>query len=63
MAGDTDRLIDEIEEFLTGSRSSNGETDRVLTTVIFTISSTRQGGVPRSATGNGVRCSTATTRR
>ena len=33
--GDVDRLVDEIEEFLTGSRSQV-EPDRVLATVIFT---------------------------
>src|SRR5262249_50528748 len=31
-----DRVADEIEEFLTGSRSSNIEIDRVLATVLFT---------------------------
>jgi class 3 adenylate cyclase len=34
-AGDTARLADEIEEFLTGARS-NTEADRVLATVLFT---------------------------
>ena len=34
-AGDTDRIADEIEEFLTGSRSAF-EPDRVLATVLFT---------------------------
>jgi class 3 adenylate cyclase len=33
--GDSDRIIDEMEEFLTGSRSAI-ETDRVLATVLFT---------------------------
>jgi pimeloyl-ACP methyl ester carboxylesterase len=33
--GDTDRIADEIEEFLTGSRSAS-EPDRVLATVLFT---------------------------
>jgi pimeloyl-ACP methyl ester carboxylesterase len=33
--GDTDPLVDEIEEFLTGARSAP-ETDRVLATVLFT---------------------------
>ena len=32
----TDRIIGEIEEFLTGSRSSESEIDRVLATVMFT---------------------------
>lgn len=35
MAGDSDRLIDEIEEFLTGTRRE-AEPDRVLATVLFT---------------------------
>jgi class 3 adenylate cyclase len=34
--GDADRIVDEIEEFLTGSRSSEAEIDRVLATVMFT---------------------------
>jgi class 3 adenylate cyclase len=34
-AGDSDAVIDEIEEFLTGVRGESG-TDRVLTTVLFT---------------------------
>lgn len=34
-AGDSDRLIDEVEEFLTGSRPM-AEPDRVLATVLFT---------------------------
>lgn len=33
--GDTDRLLDEVEEFLTGERPS-AEADRVLATVLFT---------------------------
>jgi class 3 adenylate cyclase len=32
----TDRVVDEAEEFLTGSRSSTVEIDRVLATVLFT---------------------------
>ena len=32
----TDRIADEIEEFLTGSRSADAEIDRVLATVMFT---------------------------
>ena len=36
--GDGDRVIDEIEEFLTGSRSSEAAPDRVLATVMFTDS-------------------------
>src|SRR5207247_1766477 len=31
-----DRIVDEVEEFLTGSRSSEAEIDRVLATVMFT---------------------------
>jgi pimeloyl-ACP methyl ester carboxylesterase len=34
-AGDVDRLVDEIEEFLTGSHEVS-ESDRILTTVLFT---------------------------
>jgi len=34
-AGDADALVDEVEEFLTGARGGS-ETDRVLTTVLFT---------------------------
>ena len=39
-----DRIIGEIEEFLTGSRSSESEIDRVLATVMFTdiVDSTRR---------------------
>jgi class 3 adenylate cyclase len=33
--GDADRVIDEVEEFLTGSRRE-AESDRVLATVMFT---------------------------
>jgi class 3 adenylate cyclase/pimeloyl-ACP methyl ester carboxylesterase len=42
-AGDSERLVDEIEEFLTGSRSE-AEPDRVLVTVLFTdiVDSTRR---------------------
>jgi class 3 adenylate cyclase len=32
----TDRVVDEVEEFLTGSRSGAAEIDRVLATVLFT---------------------------
>ena len=35
VAGDVDRLVDEIEEFVTGVRPTP-ESDRVLTTVLFT---------------------------
>jgi class 3 adenylate cyclase len=34
--GDSESLLNEIEEFLTGSRSSEAELDRVLATVMFT---------------------------
>jgi class 3 adenylate cyclase len=39
-----DRIVDEVEEFLTGSRSSEAEIDRVLATVMFTdiVESTRR---------------------
>jgi class 3 adenylate cyclase len=39
-----DRIVDEVEEFLTGSRSSEAEIDRVLATVMFTdiVDSTRR---------------------
>jgi class 3 adenylate cyclase len=42
-AGDADRLVDEIEEFLTGSQPAV-DVDRVLTTVLFTdiVDSTKQ---------------------
>ncbi|HEX6442145.1 MAG TPA: alpha/beta fold hydrolase [Stellaceae bacterium] len=42
--GDSDRIADEIEEFLTGSRSGEAELDRVLATVLFTdiVDSTRR---------------------
>jgi class 3 adenylate cyclase len=32
----SDRIVDEVEEFLTGSRSSEADVDRVLATVMFT---------------------------
>ena len=35
LAGDTDAVIDEVEEFLTGARRA-AEVDRVLATVMFT---------------------------
>jgi class 3 adenylate cyclase len=43
MAGDSETLLDEIEEFLTGARA-HAETDRVLATVLFTdiVGSTEQ---------------------
>ena len=42
-AGDNDALLDEVEEFLTGTRA-HGETDRVLAAVLFTdiVGSTEQ---------------------
>ena len=42
--GDGDSVVDEIEEFLTGSRSGTAEPDRVLATVLFTdiVGSTRR---------------------
>jgi class 3 adenylate cyclase len=41
-SGDTDRVIDEVEEFLTGARSG-GDAERVLATLLFTdiVESTR----------------------
>jgi class 3 adenylate cyclase len=43
MAGDSDRIVDEVEEFLTGTRGEV-EPDRVLATVLFTdiVSSTKR---------------------
>src|SRR5262249_23735310 len=40
----TERMVGEIEEFLTGARSSEAEADRVLATVMFTdiVDSTRR---------------------
>ncbi|HEX6392406.1 MAG TPA: adenylate/guanylate cyclase domain-containing protein [Acidimicrobiales bacterium] len=42
-AGDADAVVDEIEEFLTGARTTNPVADRVLTTVLFSdiVASTR----------------------
>ena len=42
--GDGERVVDEVEEFLTGSRTSQAEPDRVLATVLFTdiVDSTRR---------------------
>jgi class 3 adenylate cyclase len=34
--GDVDGLVDEVEEFLTGTRRHGGDADRVLATVLFT---------------------------
>jgi pimeloyl-ACP methyl ester carboxylesterase len=44
-AGDVDQVVDEVEEFLTGSRSL-AEADRVLATVLFTdiVGSTERAG-------------------
>jgi pimeloyl-ACP methyl ester carboxylesterase len=44
-AGDIDVVVDEVEEFLTGSRGAH-DTDRVLATVLFTdiVDSTRRAG-------------------
>jgi class 3 adenylate cyclase len=36
VSGDTDSLLDEVEEFVTGARPSSREPDRVLATVMFT---------------------------
>jgi len=53
----TDRMVDEVEEFLTGSRSEP-DVDRVLATVMFTdiVDSTKQAA-------DGALCSTSTTTR
>jgi hypothetical protein len=61
MFGDADRLVDEVEEFLTGSRSA-AEPDRVLATVMFTDIVDSSSARPKSATGRGARYSIATTR-
>jgi class 3 adenylate cyclase len=44
--GDTDALLNEIEEFITGERSVRVEVDRVLATVVFTdiVGSTARAG-------------------
>jgi class 3 adenylate cyclase len=46
IAGDTDALLDEVEEFVTGSRHSP-EPDRILATILFTdiVGSTEQAAV------------------
>ncbi|MDX6636867.1 MAG: hypothetical protein QOJ01_378 [Solirubrobacterales bacterium] len=36
LSGDTDSLLDEVEEFVTGERASSREPDRALATVMFT---------------------------
>ncbi len=36
IAGDTDPLLDEVQEFLTGARPTGHELDRVLATIMFT---------------------------
>ncbi len=59
--GDTDRLADEIEEFVTGSRA-DPEPDRVLATVMFTDIVGLTSGRRNSGTGAGARCSTGMTR-
>ena len=51
--GNTDAVLDEIEEFLAGVRH-RPEPDRVLATVMFTDIVERPRGPPRSATGGGV---------
>jgi class 3 adenylate cyclase len=56
----TDRIVDEVEEFLTGSRGEV-EADRVLATVLFTdiVDSTKRA----SELGDRRPSSTATTRQ
>ena len=59
--GDTDAILDEIEEFLTGTRHVH-EPDRMLATVMFTdiVDSTARA-VRAWATAAGASCSSATT--
>ena len=61
VAGNTDALIDEVEEFVTGFRHSP-EPDRILATILFTdiVGSTEQAP---PATSGGPRCWRPTTRR
>jgi pimeloyl-ACP methyl ester carboxylesterase len=58
--GDQDRILDEIEEFLTGVRPVHA-LDRALATVLFTDSCPRRSAPPRSATMRGRGSWTATT--
>ena len=56
IAGDTNAVLDEIEEFLTGARSAVGD-DTVLATVLFTDIVDSTSAPPRSATAIGATCS------
>ena len=57
-----DRIIDEAEEFLTGSLSSETERNRVLATVMFTdIVEVDRSAPPSLVTGNGAPCLIGTT--
>ena len=59
--GDNERIVGEIEEFLTGSRSEV-EIDRVLATVLFTAVVDSTSGPQSSATVDGALCLTSMTR-
>ena len=56
IAGDTNAVLDEIEEFLTGTRSAV-DGDTVLPRSCSPTSSTRPGAPPSSATATGATCS------
>ena len=45
-AGDADRIVDEVEEFLTGMRHADADAERVLATVLFTdiVGATEKAG-------------------
>ena len=61
--GDSDAILEEVEEFLTGGRGG-GEIARALLTVMFTdIVDATARARPSSATAAGATCSRATTRR
>ncbi len=60
--GDIDGVVDEMLEFLTGTRPSH-DTDRVLATLCSPTSSDQPAGPPNSVTIAGVPCSTGTTLR
>ena len=59
--GDTERLLDEIELFLTGA-AAGAEPDRMLASVLFTDIVGSTDTRPRWATAAGASCSTATMR-
>ena len=58
--GDSDALLDEIEEFLTGTRHGP-EPDRALATVLLRTSRARRNARGGSVTGAGASCSCTTT--